>query len=159
MNARRGYISRATIHFFSSATPASSTRSDASGGIWSVPPGHKSGFATEQAPARRRRPKIADLIAAGALQPGTVLIPRRKPLAQRTATILPDGRIELAGEIFDSPTLAAVHLVGTRMNGWWFFLVEVSPRKSLAAVRREYLDSLDEDGDEDDDDADSDDED
>ena len=87
-------------------------------GIWSVPPGHKSGFATEQAPARRKRPKIADLIAAGALQPGTVLIPRRKPFAQRTTTILPDGRIELEGKIFDSPSLAAVHLAGHPMNGW-----------------------------------------
>lgn len=128
-------------------------------GIWTVPPGHKSGFATEKAPARRKRPKIADLIAAGVLPPGKVLIPRRKPFAARTATILPDGRIELEGEIYESPTAAAEHLVGHRMNGWWFFLVEVSPRKSLAAVRREYLDSLDEDGDEDDDDEDADDED
>lgn len=100
---------------------------------------------------RRRRPKLADLIAANALQPGTVLIPRRKQFSGRTGTVLPDGRVEVENQIFDSPSLAAAHLVGHPMNGWWFFLVQVSPRKSLAAVRREYLDSLDEDGGEDDD--------
>lgn len=119
--------------------------------IWPVPAGHKSGFATERAPMRRRRPKLADLIAANALQPGTVLIPRRKQFSGRTGTVLPDGRVEVENQIFDSPSLAAAHLVGHPMNGWWFFLVQVSPRKSLAAVRREYLDSLDEDGGEDDD--------
>jgi hypothetical protein len=118
--------------------------------IWPVPLGHKSGFATERAPVRRRFLKIADLIAAGALRAGTVLVPRRKQYVSRTATILPDGRIELEGESYESPSLAAEQLVGRAMNGWWFFLVEVSPRKSLAVVRREYLDSLYEDDDDDD---------
>jgi hypothetical protein len=124
-------------------------------GIWSVPEGHRSGFSNERAPLRRKRLKISDLIVANALQPGSSLIPRRKAYAERVATILPDGRIELDGQVFDSPSMAAEHLVGSAINGWWFFLVEVSPRKSLAALRRDYLDALDEDG-EDDDDSDSD---
>lgn len=128
--------------------------------IWQVPPGHKSGFSGERVPARRRRLQIQDLLDANVLRPGMVLIPRRKPFGSRTGIIRPDGKIEVESQIFDSPSRAAAHLVGGKMNGWWFFLVEVSPRKSLAAVRREYLRSLDEDdGDEEDDEADSDDED
>lgn len=128
-------------------------------GIWPVPLGHKSGFSEERAPVRRKRLTIADLIVANALQAGSRLVPRRKSFAHRTGTILADGSIELDGETFNSPSVAAQHIVGSAINGWWFFLVEVSPRKSLAALRREYLDSLDEDGEDDDDETDTDDED
>jgi hypothetical protein len=127
--------------------------------IWPVPEGHKSGFSVERAPEKRKRLRIADLLAANALQPGMLLIPRRKMFEQRTGIILPDGRIEMEGKMFDSPSLAASQLVGHAMNGWWFFLVDMLPRKSLATVRREHLDSLDDTGDDDDDEADSDDQD
>lgn len=124
--------------------------------IWPVPTGHKSGFSEERAPVRRKRLTISDLIVANVLKPGAILAPRRKALLQRTATVLADGRIELEAQIFDSPSVAAEYLVGSATNGWWFFLVEVSPRKSLAALRRDYLDSLDEDGDGEEDEAESD---
>src|SRR5690606_7032666 len=99
-----------------------------------------------------------DLIAANALQPGAILTPRSKSLAGRTGTVLADGTIEIEGQVFDSPSIAATHLTGGPVNGWWFFLVSVSPRKSLAALRREYLDTLDKDDDDDEDEDDADEE-
>lgn len=125
--------------------------------VWSVPEGHKSGFVTDKAKVRKRV-KIPDLINAGVLQAGGLLTPRRKEYAHLQGTILPDGRIELDGHVFDSPSLAAVHLTGYAVNGWWFFLVDPKTKRSLKVVRREYLESLQADGDEEEEDDEGDDE-
>ena len=87
------------------------------------------------------------------------LFPRRKKFSDRVATLLPDGRIEIDGILFATPTQAAKHIVGGGVvNGWWFFLTESVSGKSLRSVRRDYVNEMavdvedeepDDDGDED----------
>ena len=112
--------------------------------IWTVPEGHRSGFAHEKA-TPRHRVDLLDLISAGWLQPGMVLAPRRSKFAQVEATLLPDGRIDVAAGVHVTPSEAAKAVTGQQTNGWWFFLVDTKSKRSLRDVRREYLESFAED--------------
>jgi hypothetical protein len=72
------------------------------------------------------------------------------------ATLLPDGRLDVKGTVYSSPSEAAKAITGGAMNGWWFFLVDQQSRRSLKDVRLDYLESIaadveDEDDDDDDD--------
>jgi hypothetical protein len=125
--------------------------------IWPVPPGHRSGYLHER-PQLRKKIDLADLIVGGALTPGIPLFPRRKKHSHRVATLLPDGRVEVDGVAYPSPSDAATAITGKRANGWWFFLVDQSSERSLRAVRLDYVnamavdvedDDADEDGDDD----------
>ncbi|MFB3853830.1 MAG: DUF262 domain-containing protein [Vicinamibacterales bacterium] len=126
--------------------------------IWPVPEGHRSGF-SQAKPRLRRKVHLADLIASGALQPGLALFPRRPKFSSHVATLLPNGRIEVDGVAYGSPSDAAGSITGRATNGWWFFLVDQASRRSLRAVRRDYITRLAVDAEEDDvDDNDDDDE-
>ncbi len=127
--------------------------------IWPVPPGHKSpaGTRAKVSAPRRHTVDLADLLNAGLLTAGMTLHPRRRKIADRVATLLPDGQLDVAGVIYPTPFAAASALTGLRMNGWWLFLVEQKPKRSLKDVRREYLDKLDVDTDDDDSDDEGDD--
>jgi hypothetical protein len=120
--------------------------------IWPVPEGHRSGHSHEKAGLRHKF-NLADLINAGLLQPGMSLFPRQQKYADRVITLLPDGRVDVDGTAFSTPSRAAVSITGRSTNGWWFLLVDQVSRRSLRTVRREYVDSLaiDVDDDEDDD--------
>jgi hypothetical protein len=127
--------------------------------IWPVPQGHRSGFSAERRPSLRKKVYLSDLVVGGALQPGITLFPRGKRFKDRTATILADGRLEIEGQIFASPSEAAVSMTGRPTNGWGFFLVDQASKRSLRAVRLEYVEAMavddeedegPEDGDEDD---------
>jgi len=48
----------------------------------------------------------SDLLSAGWLQPGTVLIPRRKKFADLAVTLLPDGRLDVQGVVYGRPNEA-----------------------------------------------------
>ena len=103
----------------------------------------KSGFNSNS------RVGIADLIGAGTIEPGTTIYARRKAHNERTAVVLPDGRIDVDGMVFDTPSGAARHITGKSENGWWFFILSPTNRKSLSDLLQEYLDqSPDEVGDE-----------
>jgi hypothetical protein len=125
--------------------------------IWPVPPNHRSGFSSER-PRLRKKVDLSDLINAGVLQPGMSLFPRRKQFADRVATLLPDGRIEVDDMLFTSPSQAASRMTGQSMNGWWFFLTDQATRTSLRSVRRDYVNAMavDVEDDEPDDDGDDD---
>jgi hypothetical protein len=125
--------------------------------IWPVPSNHRSGFVRDR-PRFRKKLGIADLITGGALVPGMSLFPRKKKLSSHVATLLPDGRLEISGATFSSPSEAARHIVGHSTNGWAFFLTDQASRRSLRAVRRDYVDAMAVDAEEDemDDDADED---
>jgi hypothetical protein len=112
--------------------------------IWPVPEGHRSAFAHEKAP-RRHRVDLLDLIGAGSLEPGMALVPRRRKFAQVEATLLPDGRIDVAGGVHMTPSEAAKAITGRPTNGWGFFLVDRQAKRALRDVRREYLESFAED--------------
>jgi hypothetical protein len=112
--------------------------------IWPVPAGHKSGFGKSSSQSTRRV-GIADLIGAGTIDPGTTIYARRKAHSERTAIILPDGRIDVDGMVFDTPSGAARHITGKSENGWWFFIMSPTNRKSLSDLLQEYLDQTPDD--------------
>lgn len=120
--------------------------------IWPAPEGHRSGFAHEKT-AVIHTVDLLDLINAGWLEPGCRLVPRKKGLETAEVVLLADGRIDVGGQDFASPSKAASALTGTSVNGWWFFLVD-GMKKTLRDIRRDYLESFsddvdDEDGDDD----------
>ena len=125
--------------------------------IWPVPPNHRSGFSQDK-PSRHKKVHLADLINAGALTPGMLLFPRKKKFSDKVATLLSDGRLEIDGVLYESPSSAASKMVGSHMNGWWFFLTDQSSRRSLRIVRREYVDAMAVDAEDDESDEDDDDE-
>jgi hypothetical protein len=122
-------------------------------GIWPVPPGHRIGFGTGKV---RPLPslEILDLINADVLSPGTILTPRNSKFADRRATVLGNGQLDLEGKVFATPSGAAVALTGKPTNGWWFFLVDVAAKRSLRDVLRAYVEKLSVDVEQDDDDED-----
>jgi len=93
-------------------------------------------------------------MSAGLLEAGTVLHPRRKKFRGRQGILLGDGRVEVDGVAYGSPSDAARSIRGGVANGWWFFLVDPATKRSLMDVRSEYLEALDA-GDVDDADLDS----
>ena len=125
--------------------------------IWPVPPNHRSGYQPDK-PRARKKVRLADLINGGALTPGILLFPRRKKFIDRVATLLPDGRLEVGGVLFESPSKAATEIAGKPTNGWWFFLVDQASRRSLRNVRRDYVNAMAVDAEDDEPDDDDDDE-
>lgn len=119
--------------------------------IWPVPPEHRSPLDPQKRTGVRKKVQLEDLIAGGALEPGMTLFARRPKGGGRAATLLPDGQIDLDGVVYPSPSKAASAITGHPTNGWWFFLVDQSSRRSLRTVRREYVDAMAADLDEDDD--------
>jgi hypothetical protein len=109
--------------------------------IWPVPEGHRSGFA-QQKERPKHKVEIADLIGAGLLEAGATLYARQKKFAGRTATVLPDGGLDVDGTKFSYPTGAAVSITGTSVSGWWFFLVDPDHRRCLLDLWHEYVDEL-----------------
>ena len=81
---------------------------------------------------------VADLIAAGFIQPGQTLFPKRPKYAGRDAKVLPDGRIEIEGQIRDSLSLAGAVVQNRNTNGWSFWLTDTKSRKSMNDVRADY---------------------
>lgn len=109
--------------------------------IWPVPANHRSGFSPDR-PTFRKKVLLADLIIGGALVPGMTLFPRRKKFSSRTATLLPDGQVEVDGVALASPTDAASMIVGKRTNGWAFFLTDQASGHSLRTVRQDYVNAM-----------------
>lgn len=116
--------------------------------IWPAPAGHRSGFAREKV-TLRHKVDLSDLLSAGRLLAGAQLYPRRKRFAESIATLLPDGRLDVSGTIYASPSDAARTITGNNANGWEFFLVDPQTKQSLKDLRLEYLESIANDADDD----------
>ena len=75
-------------------------------------------------PSRRTRQSVdgsvADLVSGGFLRAGTRLRSTRQN-DESVATVLDDGRLEVGGEIFESPSSAGRHVLGRNVNGWEFW--------------------------------------
>jgi hypothetical protein len=54
-------------------------------------------------------------------------------------TILSDGRIEVAGQVFASPSSAAAFVRKKSTNGWNFWRLDPNRKRTLKDVRAEYL--------------------
>jgi hypothetical protein len=117
--------------------------------IWPVPEGHKANFARKR-PEAVRKIGLVDLINAGVLSGGLQLLPRSKKFHGRTITLLADGRLDVEGTLFESPSSAASHITGVSTNGLRFFLIDQSTKRSLKDVWNDYIDSLDDNVDEED---------
>jgi hypothetical protein len=85
---------------------------------------------------------LADLLSAGLVNIGQTIYPNTPTLQEHLGKILSDGRIDVGGQIFDTPSGAGLHLRKRATNGWGFWLVDRKTKKSLKSVRREYLESI-----------------
>jgi hypothetical protein len=110
--------------------------------IWAVPEGYKSEYHPEKVTPRRHKVDLADLLSVRLIEGGTPLFRRGKKHPAPVATLLGDGRIEVDGTLFSSPSDAAKTITGGPVSGWWFFLVKKSPNRSLRDIRYEYVESL-----------------
>jgi len=106
--------------------------------IWPVPQGHKVKMEHMHLDTSITV-EIADLIGAGLLAPGQVLYSRPGKYGGRSGSILSDGRFEVEGKIFESPSSAAFHIRKKSTNGWDFWRLDPSGRQPLKDVRTEYL--------------------
>jgi len=122
--------------------------------IWPVPEGHASPFGgTTEYP--KQHVTLADLIGAGLLEPGATLFARNTHNHHR-ATVLSDGRIDVGGEVFESPSGAAKAVTGKGTNGWWFWRLDANGNRSLNNLYHDYVDQTAADVDEDGSDGDED---
>ncbi|MEP7738882.1 DUF262 domain-containing protein [Nocardioides sp. 31GB23] len=102
---------------------------------WPVPPGHV-GEVRDSRATDQTWIEIKHLIAAGLLEPGTTLHPRPGHWAATPAVVSRDGRLEVAGTLFDSPSGAAKHVKGGIANGWIFWRFDDG--RNLGDVRAVY---------------------
>ena len=58
------------------------------------------------------------------------------------ATLLPDGRLDIGGILYATPSEAAKAVTGQPTNGWRFFLADKPAARSIRDVRRDYLESI-----------------
>ena len=105
--------------------------------IWPTPAGYKSSTAREFT-ARSQTVELSDLMSAGLVTAGQRLTPKSAAFRERFCTILSDGRIDVDGLLFDTPSGAGLFVRKRSTNGWNFWLVDAATRRSLAAVRRDY---------------------
>jgi hypothetical protein len=106
--------------------------------IWNVPAGYKSSTVRD-APFAIHSVYISDLLSAGLITPGQRIFTQASNLRDHIGQILSDGRIDVDGRIFETPSGAAYHLRKKSTNGWSFWLIDLQTKKSLASIRREYL--------------------
>lgn len=106
--------------------------------IWPVPPGHKVQIDRHQADTTITV-EIADLIGAGYLSAGQALYSRPGKYGGHIGRILSDGRIEVAGQVFESPSSAGIFVRKKVTNGWHFWRLDANGRRPLKEVRAEYL--------------------
>jgi hypothetical protein len=89
-------------------------------------------------------------MAAGLLEEGATLYARRRRVAERTATVLSDGALDVDGIRYSTPSGASHAVSGTSENGWPFWLVDPKRKRSLTDLWREYVDQRDVDVEDDD---------
>ncbi|MFC5288924.1 DUF262 domain-containing protein [Actinokineospora guangxiensis] len=106
--------------------------------VWPVPDGHQGQVIDPQAKAQDWV-EIKHLIAAGLLAVGDKLRATHRDFAGVEATILPGGRLEVGGVVYDSPSGAGRGLRKRATNGWYFWGLPDGRR--LRHVRAEFAGS------------------
>ncbi|HEX7948878.1 MAG TPA: hypothetical protein VF494_00910 [Candidatus Limnocylindrales bacterium] len=97
----------------------------------------------EQAPVKVAGPKhyhgvkVTDLIAAGLLAPGNMLEFTWTGFTDKHATVTPDGRLDLDGVPYTTPSAAGTAIRGGAVNGWEYWAVRDANKDlvSLAELR------------------------
>ncbi|MDE8650000.1 DUF262 domain-containing protein [Rhodococcus qingshengii] len=101
---------------------------------WPVPDGH-TGKIDDPDIKSQTWVEIKHLVAAGILEPGTVIRP--KGASDVVARITDQAHIEIGGQIFESPSAAARHVrEGRHTNGWRYW--QLDDGRSLFDVRAEF---------------------
>jgi len=93
---------------------------------------------TEHRP--ERKVEVADLISAGMIDEGAILYARGRRAADLTATVLPDGALEVSGVRYATPSGAAKATTGGSVNGWTFWLLDRKTKRTLKDLVEEYVD-------------------
>lgn len=75
------------------------------------------------------------VVAVGLVAEGTRL--RARSPHDASATVLADGRIQVSGEVFDSPSGAGKSVRGGATNGWQFWILPDGRR--LNSLKEPYL--------------------
>lgn len=88
--------------------------------VWAVPEGHE-GQVVDAHDKSQDWVEVKDLVAAGLLTPGTVLTPRQGGWTSLDAVIRDDGMLDVAGQVFGSPSGAGRCVKGSVTNGWTFW--------------------------------------
>jgi hypothetical protein len=83
----------------------------------------------------------ADLVEAGFLRPGTLLVSVWNTALGHTARVCEGGLIEMNGTKYETPTAAAVMAKGGQVKGWDFWAVDGQEKTTLAEIRTQYLDT------------------
>jgi hypothetical protein len=108
--------------------------------IWSVPEGHVIETLARESTALFDL-TLRDLVLAGVVSEGAVLVPSYRDLQHRTALLLSDGRIKIDDQVFDTPSGAGSYLRdGKATNGYSFWLLGGPDGPSLRLIRRKYFD-------------------
>jgi hypothetical protein len=81
---------------------------------------------------------VADLIDAELLPAGTMLLSAQRDL-DAIATVLPDGKIAYADEIYNTPSGAGDAAAGGSTNGWTFWIADTPDGRFTLAALREQL--------------------
>ena len=106
--------------------------------VWAVPPGHKVQIDREHADTSVTV-EIADLIGAGYLSAGQPLYSQPGKYGGHIGSVLSDGRFEVAGQAFTSPSSAGFFIRKKATGGWGFWRLDPDGRRRLKDVRTEYL--------------------
>jgi hypothetical protein len=102
---------------------------------WPVPDGHE-GAVVDPHEKSAGWILVKHLVDSGLLPPGTVLEPRAGAWEARTATVRPDGTLEVDGKTFESPSGAGRYVKGAVTNGWSFW--RLPDGRKLLDVRAAY---------------------
>ena len=81
---------------------------------------------------------LADLIESELLPAGTTLFAAQRDL-DAIATVLPDGKIAYADEIYNTPSGAGDVAAGGSTNGWTFWIADTPDGRFTLAALREQL--------------------
>ena len=104
--------------------------------VWPVPAGHTGKVVDPQTKAQDWV-EIKHLLEAGLLSVGERLIATHRDFAGTEAVVTADGKIELDGKRFATPSGAGSNLRKRATNGWYFWSVPDGRR--LRDVRAEFL--------------------
>jgi hypothetical protein len=102
---------------------------------WPTPEGHQ-GVVVDPHEKSAGWIQVKHLVEAGLLTPGTELTPRSGTWQAHTATVRPDGLLEVDAKTFHTPSGAGRYVKGSATNGWSFWRLPDGRR--LLDIRAAY---------------------
>ena len=74
------------------------------------------------------------------IEEGATLYARGRGPGGLTATVLPDGALEVSGVRYATPSGAAKAATGGSVNGWTFWLLDRRTKRALKDLVEDYVD-------------------